>query len=106
MAANGACFPLANEACGVLNAATRKYLTADHLWYYPPVEAFVKMAEYANRFGTAEGRPYFSLDGKSPISAKDWARMRAKFLVSWALRTSGASRKLQASSASRATAME
>ena len=24
----------ANEACGVLNAATRKYLTADHLWYY------------------------------------------------------------------------
>ena len=26
---------LANAACGVKNAATRKYLTADHLWYVP-----------------------------------------------------------------------
>ena len=25
-----------NEACGVRNAATRKYFTKDHLWYYPP----------------------------------------------------------------------
>lgn len=30
----------ANEACGVRNAATRKYLTQDHLWYFPPPEAF------------------------------------------------------------------
>lgn len=70
---------LANEACGVLNAATRKYLTADHLWYYPPVEAFVKLSEYANRHGKREGLPYFSLDGKKPIPAETWARMRAKF---------------------------
>jgi len=70
---------LANEACGVLNAATRKYLTADHLWYYPPEDAFVKMAEYANRFGEPKGRPYFSLDGKRPISGTEWGRMRAKF---------------------------
>ena len=70
---------LANEACGVLNAATRKYLTADHLWYYPPVEAFTKLADYANRFGAPEGRPYFSLDGKQPIPAEQWAKMRAKF---------------------------
>lgn len=26
----------ANEACGVKNAATRKYLTNDWLWYWPP----------------------------------------------------------------------
>jgi hypothetical protein len=26
----------ANEACGVKNAATRKYLTKDWLWYWPP----------------------------------------------------------------------
>ena len=26
----------ANEACGVRNAATRKYLTQDWLWYWPP----------------------------------------------------------------------
>jgi hypothetical protein len=70
---------LANEACGVLNAATRKYLTADHLWYYPPVEAFVKLAEYANRRGRPEARPYFSLDGKAPIAGDEWEKMRAKF---------------------------
>ena len=26
----------ANAACGVANAATRKYLTQDWLWYFPP----------------------------------------------------------------------
>lgn len=72
-------FRLANEACGVLNAATRKYLTADHLWYYPPVDAFVKLADYANRHGSAAGQPYFSLDGRQAISAQDWNQMRAKF---------------------------
>ena len=72
-------FRLANEACDVLNAATRKYLTADHLWYYPPPEAFEKLAAYANEYGLAEGRPYFSVDGKSSISSADWAKLRAKF---------------------------
>lgn len=28
----------ANDACGVKNAATRKYLTQDWLWYFPPPE--------------------------------------------------------------------
>lgn len=72
-------FRLANEACGVLNAATRKYLTADHLWYYPPVDAFVRLAEYANRHGRRGGRPYFGIDGKSPLSGDAWTKMRAKF---------------------------
>jgi site-specific DNA-methyltransferase (adenine-specific) len=72
-------FRLANEACGVLNAATRKYLTADHLWYYPPPEAFVKLAEYANRLGKPGGRPYFSQDGHQAIPGDQWAKMRAKF---------------------------
>ena len=76
---SGLPFRLANEACGVENAATRKYLTADHLWYYPPVEAFVKLADYANRHGKPDGRPYFSTNGKSPIPAAAWERMRAKF---------------------------
>ena len=70
---------LANMACGVLNAATRKYLTADHLWYYPPAEAFSKLAAYANAHGDPEGRPYFSVDGKSSLSAGKWTRLRAKF---------------------------
>ena len=70
---------LANEACGVRNAATRKYLTADHLWYYPPPEMFHKLVEYANARGNAAGRPYFSADGKTPLTARQWARLRAKF---------------------------
>ena len=72
-------FRLANDACGVLNAATRKYLTADHLWYYPPVDAFAKLSRYANEHGDPSGRPYFSIDGKVPVSGKEWARFRAKF---------------------------
>lgn len=76
---SGLPFHEANKACEVLNAATRKYLTADHLWYYPPPEAFVKLAEYANRRGKPAGRPYFSVDGKQPFSAEEWAKLRAKF---------------------------
>jgi hypothetical protein len=76
---SGLALRLSNEACGVLNAATRKYLTADHLWYYPPPDAFVKLADYANCRGNPTGRPYFSLDGKHSISDRQWSRMRAKF---------------------------
>ena len=32
----------ANEACGVADAAVRKYLDQGHLWYYPPPEMFVR----------------------------------------------------------------
>jgi len=69
----------ANNACNVKNAATRKYLTADHLWYYPPVPMFELLSDYANRHGDPIGRPYYSADGKHPITGQEWARMRAKF---------------------------
>lgn len=69
----------ANEACGVKDAATRKYLDQGHLWYFPPAEIFAKMAEYANEKGKPEGRPYFSKDGISPMTAEDWSKMRSKF---------------------------
>ncbi len=69
----------ANAACGVKNAATRKYLTKCHLWYFPPPEAFELLAQYTNRHGRPEGKPYFSLDGARPATAAEWARMRAKF---------------------------
>jgi site-specific DNA-methyltransferase (adenine-specific) len=72
-------FHKTNDACGVRNAATRKYFTRDHLWYYPPPEAFEQIAEYANRHGKPEGRPYFSQDGKCPMTGCQWAKMRAKF---------------------------
>jgi site-specific DNA-methyltransferase (adenine-specific) len=69
----------ANEACGVKDAAVRKYLDQSHLWYFPPTEAMQKLSEFANRFGDPAGRPYFSLTGASPVSADEWAGMRSKF---------------------------
>lgn len=69
----------ANEACGVKDAATRKYLDQGHLWYYPPPEMFLKMQEYANAYGDPSGRPYFSIDGRKPATAEQWAALRAKF---------------------------
>ncbi len=70
---------MANEACGVRNAATRKYFTKDHLWYYPPPELFERLVRYVNEHGRKEGRPYFSINGKAPVSSNEWRLMRAKF---------------------------
>lgn len=69
----------ANEACGVADAAVRKYLDQGHLWYYPPPEMFIRMQEYANKHGSPTGRPYFSIDGISPGTAEQWSAMRSKF---------------------------
>ena len=69
----------ANEACGVADAAVRKYLDQGHLWYFPPPDMFVRMQEYANSHGDSSGRPYFSIDGQRPGTAQQWAAMRAKF---------------------------
>ncbi len=70
---------LANEACGVKNAATRKYFTRCHLWYFPPPEMMERLAAYAVTHGRRTTRPYFSLDGKTQLSAEAWSRMRAKW---------------------------
>lgn len=70
----------ANEACGVKNAATRKYLTECHLWYFPPAEAVHAMAEYCAINGAPDGGwPYFSLDGVNPFDPKKWVKMRSKW---------------------------
>ncbi len=68
-----------NEACGVKNAATRKYFTQCHLWYFPPPEMMEKLAAYAHKHGASTDRPYFSLDGKTPLTAAEWVGMRAKW---------------------------
>jgi site-specific DNA-methyltransferase (adenine-specific) len=70
---------LTNEACGVLNAATRKYFTKDHLWYFPPADHFERLVQYANSKGNRSGRPFFSVDGREPLTGEQWERMRAKF---------------------------
>ena len=69
----------ANKACGVLDAAVRKYLDQGHLWYWMPPEKFQKMAKYANKHGEPKGRPYFSRDGVRPMTGDDWAQTRAPF---------------------------
>lgn len=76
---SGLPFSKANEACGVKNAASRKYLTSDHLWYCPPTEEFEKLVNYANIHGKELGKPYFSKDGKTSLSANQWNKLRAKF---------------------------
>ena len=68
-----------NAACGVVDAATRKYFTRDHLWYFPPSDAFLKLAAYANDNGIPTDKPYFSKDDGLPFSADEWELMRAKF---------------------------
>ena len=68
-----------NEAAGVKNAATRKWFTKDHLWYYPPPESMERLAEYAMAHGKPTERPYFSLDGTTPLTAAQWAPLRAKW---------------------------
>lgn len=69
----------ANDACGVKDAAVRKYLDQGHLWYYPPPEMFELLQSYANTHGVESGRPYFSLNEKTPATAEEWSHMRSKF---------------------------
>ncbi|MEJ6405157.1 DNA methyltransferase [Yoonia sp. 2307UL14-13] len=68
-----------NEACGVKNAATRKYLTQCHLWYFPPGDAIVSMSAWCTKHGKPTSRPYFTLDGINRPEADEWDALRAKW---------------------------
>lgn len=68
-----------NEACGVKNAATRKYFTQDHLWYFPPPEMIERLSAFANQHGRPTAHPYFSLDGENAVTGELWSRMRSKW---------------------------
>ena len=72
-------FREANLACEVADAATRKYFDRGHLWYQPPPDKFELLVKYSNQHGAAHGRPYFSADGKRPLTAEEWNAMRYKF---------------------------
>lgn len=71
-------FSKTNEACGVKNAATRKYFTNDGMWYFPPANAMKMISDYANANGNPEGRPYFSINGQM-MTEELWNSMRAKW---------------------------
>lgn len=76
---SGLPFCLANEVCGVKNAASRKWLTKDHLWYLPPTNAFNDLADYANKHGNPHGAPYFSLKNAIGLVDYSWDKIKAKF---------------------------
>lgn len=69
----------ANAACGVKDAATRKYFDQGWLWYWPPVDVMTKLVHYANENGNPAGKPYYSFDGLRPITPEEWAATRSKF---------------------------
>ncbi|MCQ9165491.1 DNA methyltransferase [Arthrobacter sp. STN4] len=69
----------ANEACGVKNAATRKYLTQDWLWYWPPGIMVERLAAYAQEYGDSKARPYYSLDGQNSVTADEWDELRYRW---------------------------
>ena len=66
----------ANQACATASAATRKYLTGDDLWYWPPGAAVVAMAQWCASHGAPTMHPYFSLDGITPPTAQQWDNLR------------------------------
>jgi site-specific DNA-methyltransferase (adenine-specific) len=66
----------ANDACGVANAATRKYLKQGRVWHWPPGQMLERLAAYATEYGVASGRPYSSLDGRSSVTPKEWDARR------------------------------
>jgi len=43
-----------NDACGVKNAATRKYFTQCYLWYFPSPDKMEELARYANKYGSKD----------------------------------------------------
>jgi DNA modification methylase len=44
-----------------------------------PSEMFERLVAYANEHGRPEGRPYFSVDGKRPMTKEEWAKTRSHF---------------------------
>lgn len=76
---SGLPFKQANVACGVVDAATRKYFDQGHLWYFPPPDMFQRLVDYANHYGDPQGKPYFSLDRQKSLTSEEWSQMRSKF---------------------------
>lgn len=74
---SGLPFHEANKAAGVKNAASRKWLASDHLFYPPPQDMMVRLAEYANTHGKPvanKDEPYFSEIGY--MTEKEWEQHR------------------------------
>jgi site-specific DNA-methyltransferase (adenine-specific) len=73
----------ANEACGVKNAAVRKWLCASGDSYIIPDAAIIALANWANEKGAATDRPYFSFDGQTPLTLPVWREFRSRLRNKW-----------------------
>jgi site-specific DNA-methyltransferase (adenine-specific) len=89
---SGLALKAANTACGVASAASRKYLTTDDLFYFPPAEMMARLATYANEHGDPRGRPYVPLpyrestpdaDGSYQRLGEAWQRQRDLLTAPW-----------------------
>lgn len=90
-----------NEACGLKNAATRKYFTRDRMWYMPPPKEFEKIPGTPTGTGGARaGRTFRSAAARrrGPRSGKECAPSSGAPSAS---PTCGASRRCTGASASR-----
>lgn len=68
----------ANDACGVSNAATRKYLTKGNDWYMPSEDMFLKMSAYLNDHGKPSGKPYLDYT-KLPWYEGSWESLNEPY---------------------------
>lgn len=73
----------ANDACGTKSAASRKYLTSDHQWYMPDADMMSRLIDYAEAHGKPDGRPYFSMDGTSPLSSEECVTVYQELRAKW-----------------------
>ena len=65
----------ANKACGVAEAAARKFLATDWQWYVPPPEMMQRLSDYANQHGSQDGAPYFCVTDGVPVNAEKWSAL-------------------------------
>ena len=70
---------LANKACGLAGAETPQYMKGKKRWQFPPAERMEKMVAYANEHGRPQGRPYYSLDGRRPVTRDEWTSLRHRW---------------------------
>jgi site-specific DNA-methyltransferase (adenine-specific) len=81
-ARTGLPFNDANKACGVTNAATRKYFAPDQ-WYAPPIDQLEKIITHANEHGDPSGIPYFAMNKDATMEGKTWPEIRDRVQSGW-----------------------
>ena len=72
-----------NSACGVKDAATRKYFASDDCWYPPPPERFKLLVDYANKHGAPTNTPYFFNQNSLGIPSPVWERRTWNYPEGW-----------------------